>query len=111
MKKPTCGIIQDLLLSYREGLTGENVTQMIQEHLSDCPKCRQRYEELKRQQEAEETKEFSRGKRFGEKLKSIRYYMIGILIGLVLPVAFIVVWYAVSALGTYFETMLYSYFM
>lgn len=110
MEKPTCGIIQDLLISYSDGLTGESVTGMIREHLAECPKCLQQYEHVKRQQELAESREFSRGKSFGEKLESIRYYMIGIGIGLVAPVAFIVIWFLVNAMGSCIETMLYSHF-
>lgn len=110
MEKPTCGIIQDLLISYSDGLTGENVTGMIQEHLAECPKCLQQYENVKKQQEIAESQELSRGKSFGEKLESIRYYMIGICIGLVAPVAFILVWFLINSIGSYIETMLYSHF-
>lgn len=111
MERISCGIIQDLLPSYHEGLTGDHVAQMIQEHLNECPQCRGRYEEHKRQQEMAENEEISRGESFGDKLKGIRYYIIGILIGLVAPVAFIIIWFALGALGSYLETMMYSYFL
>lgn len=111
MERLTCGIIQDLILSYYDGLTGENVNQMMREHLTECQECRKRYEEVRGQREAEESREISKGKRFEEKIKSIRYYVIGILMGLVLPIVFIVIWYAICAIGSYFETMFYSYFL
>lgn len=110
MEKLTCGIIQDLLISYCDGLTGAGVTGMLQEHLAECPKCRQKYAEIKRQQEIAENEELSRGKSFGEKLRSIRHYMMGIGIGLVAPVAIIFIWYVLSSVVSYVETMLFSYF-
>lgn len=111
MERLTCGIIQDLIPSYYDDLTGENVTQMMREHLTECQECRKQYEEVIRQREAEESRELSKGIRFGEKIKSIRYYVMGILIGLVLPIVFLVVWYVICAIGSYFETMFYSYFL
>ena len=53
MERISCGMMQDLLVSYADGLTGEAVTCLLQEHLEDCPGCRQYYEEIKKQQEAE----------------------------------------------------------
>jgi len=107
MEKVTCGIIQDLLPSYRDGLTGESVTEMLGEHLTECVQCRQRYEEIKRQLEAAESEEASRGKSFGEKLRSIKYYIIGFAIGLTLP-AFLL---ALLFLGSMLEEYIYLMFL
>lgn len=101
MEKPTCGIIQDLLPSYRDGLTGESVTRMLQEHLAECPRCRQRYQEIERQQEMTDSEELLRGKSFGDKLKSIRFYIIGFVIGLALPILGIAIWILFGFLSNY----------
>lgn len=107
MGKITCGIIQDLLLSYRDGLTGERVTAMLSEHLAECELCRRRYEELQREQEAADRAEASKGQSFGAKLKSIKYYIIGFGIGLSLPVLLLVLWYLVLMIKDYIYTMVF----
>lgn len=101
MEKPSCGIIQDLLPSYRDKLTGEGVTEMIAEHLGECSLCRQRYEEMIRQQELADNEELSRGKSFLEKLKSIRYYVVGFVIGITVPVFAIALWFLWGTLKNY----------
>lgn len=106
MGRPTCGIIQDLLPSYRDTLTGESVTQMIQEHLAECPQCQKRYTEVQKQLEIADREEASRGKNFGEKLRSIKYYIIGFIIGLTLPVFGIAVWFLIGWLDNYISWML-----
>lgn len=111
MEKPTCGIMQDLLISYCDGLTSEGVTRMLQEHLDECPKCMEKYRQMKEKQEAEEKNEQIKGNRFGDKIKSIRYFVIGVLIGLILPVAAVGLWFLVRLLISYTETMFFSYFM
>jgi len=107
MEKITCGIIQDLLPSYGDGLTGESVTDMLSEHLTECELCRQRYEELKRKQEAVDRAEASKGQSFGAKLKSIKYYAIGFAIGLTMPVLLLVLWYIVAMIKDYIYWMVF----
>lgn len=107
MEKITCGIIQDLLPSYGDGLTGESVTDMLTEHLAVCESCRRRQEELKRQQEAADRAEVSKGQSFGDKLKSIKHYVIGFAIGLSLPVLLLVLWYIVLRIKDYIYTMVF----
>lgn len=98
MERISCGMIQDLLLSYRDGLTGDEVTQMIREHLDECSECQQRYENIKQQYELTDATEVARSNQFGNKLKSIRYYIIGFLIGLMLPILGIFAWLCFMAL-------------
>lgn len=107
----SCGIIQDLLVSYCDGLTAENVAEMIQEHLAECPSCQRRYEELIRQREHEEQQELSRGRSFSRKLASLRYYMLGAVIGIIALVVLMVLWYLIVSVRSYIEIMYYSYFM
>lgn len=38
----TCGVVQDLLPSYVEGLLGDESRQAVDRHLEDCPDCRAR---------------------------------------------------------------------
>lgn len=84
MEKPNCEIIQDLLLSYSEGMTGESITRMLEEHLAECNDCRQRYQDIMHQREKENCEETSKGKKFVEKLKGIRKYLIGFCVGAIL---------------------------
>lgn len=109
MEKPTCGIIEDLLQSYCDDITGETVTEMIQEHLKECSGCQKKYREVLLQRQQEEEKEVLRGKSFGQKLKGIRYYLIGIGIGFCLPIAAVLIWLAIGFVRSYFETMGYFY--
>lgn len=109
MEKPTCGIIEDLLHSYCDGLTGENVSEMIREHLEECPDCKKKYEDVLMQRQQDEEAEVSRGNIFVQKLKSIRYYLIGIAIGFMLPIVTVLLWLAISFVRSYFETMRYFY--
>lgn len=106
-----CGIMQDLLISYCDGLTAEGVGEMIQTHLAECPACQKHYEELLKQRELEEQQELSRGRSFGRKLASLRYYMLGGMIGIVAPVVLLVLWYLFASVRSYFEIMFYSYFL
>ncbi len=46
MKIP-CGVIRDLLPLYVEDLASEETKQLLDEHLADCPDCREKLEELK----------------------------------------------------------------
>lgn len=41
-----CAIVRDLLPSYAEGLTEEETTTAVQEHLEGCADCRKRYEAM-----------------------------------------------------------------
>lgn len=109
MEKPTCGIIEDLLQSYCDGITGETVTEMIQEHLKECSECQKKYEGVLIQRQREDAEEVLRGKSFGQKLKSMHDYMIGIVIGFLLPIASVAIWLLISFIRSYFETMNYFY--
>lgn len=106
MERVTCGIIQDLLPSYRDGLTGEGVTEMLGEHLAECTQCKQRYEEIKRQQELADNEEASRGRSFWEKMRSIKYYVVGFVVGLTLPVFLLALWFLLASLESYITSML-----
>ncbi|MBE5866333.1 MAG: zf-HC2 domain-containing protein [Lachnospiraceae bacterium] len=106
----SCGIIQDLLVSYCDGLTADNVAAMIQEHLEECPACKERHAEIMQQRRLEEEQELSRGRSFVRKLKNMRYYMVGGVIGLISPVVLLLLWYLIASVKSYFEMMFYSYF-
>lgn len=42
-----CDIIKDLLPSYADGLTNETTNAIIEEHLNDCPGCREELEKIR----------------------------------------------------------------
>lgn len=110
MEKISCGIMQDLLISYSDALTGEGVTQMISKHLEECPTCRKCYEDLKRKQAQEAQESIVREKRFLDKLKSIRYYMIGIFLGMLIPVGMIVLFFVGCWIQNALDAMYYGYY-
>lgn len=41
-----CGIVEDLLPSYVDGLTGEESTEAVRAHLEDCGACREKYQAM-----------------------------------------------------------------
>lgn len=86
MKDVNCKIAEDLFVSYRDRMTTEETTAMMQEHLAECTACEKKYAKFLLAQEEAEKKETDRGKQFQEKLLSYRTYGIGFLIGLFLPV-------------------------
>ena len=111
MEKPTCGIMQDLLISYCDGLTSEGVAQMLQEHLENCSNCMNRYHEMKQQRELDAQQEQIKENSFWNKLKGIRSFILGVLIGLVLPIGLILIWFLGRCILTYIKTMLSSFFI
>lgn len=110
MERISCGIIQDLLISYNDELTGEGVTRMVSKHLGECPACQKCYAQLQRKQTEDEKESLLKGERFLDKLKSIRYYMIGVLIGMMIPVGIIVLFFLGSWIQNALEAMYYGYY-
>lgn len=47
MKINDCDIIKDLLPSYADGLTNETTNEIIEDHLRDCPGCREELEKIR----------------------------------------------------------------
>ncbi len=45
--KKNCGVVEDLLPLYLDGMCGDESRQLIEEHLADCEDCRSLYESLK----------------------------------------------------------------
>ena len=41
-----CGIVEDLLPSYVDGLTGQESSAAVREHLTRCASCREKYESM-----------------------------------------------------------------
>ena len=41
-----CGIVEDLLPSYVDGLTGQESSAAVRRHLEGCPACREKYETM-----------------------------------------------------------------
>ncbi len=90
MQQKKCMIVRDLLDSYAEELTGDKTTEFIQQHLKECTKCRDAYQELLEEQEEQRAKESGLDKRFLFKLKRYRYQLMGAFLGVVLTILFIV---------------------
>lgn len=90
MQQKDCMIVRDLLTSYTEELTGEKTTQFIRQHLQECAKCRDVYQELLEEQEEQKAKESGLDKRFLFKLKRYRYQLFGAFLGVFLTIALII---------------------
>ncbi len=110
MERIGCGVIQDLLRSYSDGLTGEGVTELVKSHLEECPSCQKSYEELEKQQEDEAKKEVVREEKFLDKLKGIRYYVIGVFIGMMIPIGIIVLFFLVNWIMRCVEALCLGYY-
>ncbi len=90
MKEIKCGIVEDLFVSYRDGMTTEETKEMLQAHLAECENCREKYAKILLEQEEVEKAEKFKGKQFQQKLLSYRAYGIGFFIGLFLPVLILI---------------------
>ncbi|MGN0506487.1 MAG: zf-HC2 domain-containing protein [Lachnospiraceae bacterium] len=53
--KLTCYVTEDLLPSYIEGLTNEQTSEDLKEHLKECESCREIYEAMKADWESKKT--------------------------------------------------------
>lgn len=72
MKTP-CGIIQDLLPLYADGICTPESRQAVEEHLGECPLCRERYEQLSAPFPVPEAPEVpAEGRQFRKGLKKLR---------------------------------------
>ena len=47
--KNECDIVQDLLFSYNDGVLSETSTELVEEHLKKCDKCKKNLEEIKQE--------------------------------------------------------------
>lgn len=72
MKTP-CGIIQDLLPLYADGICTPESRQAVEEHLGECPVCRSHFEQLSTPLPVPETPEVpEEGRQFRKGLKKLR---------------------------------------
>ena len=44
-----CDIVEDLLFSYNDGVLSETSTELVEEHLKKCDKCKKNLEEIKQE--------------------------------------------------------------
>jgi len=76
-RKLSCGIVKDLLSSYRDELLSEDVKEAVEEHLKECEDCRNALSDYERKQM--EDMEM----RAAKDAKGVKYYVMGIMIGLI----------------------------
>lgn len=85
-----CSIVSDLMELSLDCLASEESEQLIQEHIQCCKKC-QRYRELLiAERQERERNEQENDKKIFRALKRWRYELIGLFIGIIAVVAFIV---------------------
>ena len=82
----TCGICQDLMPSYRDGLLSDDVRLAVENHISNCEACKAYLDELKNRSSQTDSDDREKEKAFIKKAKTANYYMIGILIGAMIPI-------------------------
>lgn len=90
-----CEIVQDLLPSYMDEVISENTASVIAGHLADCPECRKYYADLKLKRQQDEAEENEKDKDFHNKLLKYHDYAVGFLIGLLIPVVALIVWFVI----------------
>ena len=87
MERLTCGIVRDLLPSYLDDLLSDSVKAEVNRQ------CERQVGEILTDREEECLAERSRSGRFQKKLKSIRHYLIGLMIGTLFPFVALALWF------------------
>lgn len=87
MEKITCEVISDLLPLYCDGVCSQDSRRLVQEHLEDCPGCRELLRQMKEEcllPDGEERKKEAAVKELASVWKKTvkRYFMRGVLITL-----------------------------
>ncbi len=95
-----CEIIQDLLPSYADGITGQETAEAVEYHLEDCENCKKIYEDMKKEydkkMETGEEKELL--KKINKKMKRKTKIIILCAAAAVLVIGFLVKYLFTSAL-------------
>ena len=86
-----CNIVADLMELSLDGLTSEESEQLIQEHIQSCRRCNRYREVLTKRRQERERNEQENDKKIFRALKRWRYELIGLFIGIIAVVAFIVI--------------------
>ena len=82
----TCGICRDLMPSYCDGLLSDAVREAVEHHILNCEMCKAYFDEFKIRASQTESDDLEKEKAFIRKAKTVNYYMIGILIGALIPI-------------------------
>ncbi len=86
MEKISCEIIEDLLPSYRDEVLTDSVKLMVENHLESCNHCKGKLTQLEQEIEINELEQKSRGRKFIASLQRRKYYLIGMMIGALIPI-------------------------
>lgn len=80
----SCKIVQDLLPNYIDGLTNTETNLFMKEHLSECSKCRQIFENMKQDlvvdKPAKDSREVKYIKKYNKKLKVLELLVVFLLL-------------------------------
>lgn len=90
MQQKECMIIRDLLPSYIEQLTGDTTNSVMEQHLQECRKCRDVYQEMLVDYEEQQARESGIDRKFGRRLRRYRYQLIGGFLGVFLTIALLI---------------------
>ena len=86
MEKISCEIIKDLLPSYRDEVLTDSVKLMVENHLESCNHCKGKLKQLEQEIEINELEQKSKGRKFIASLQRRKYYLIGMMIGAMIPI-------------------------
>lgn len=90
MQQKECMIIRDLFPTYIEQLTNDTTNSIIEQHLQECSKCMDVYQEMLADYEEQRQIENGRDRRFWRRLRRYRYQLIGGFVGVVLTIALLI---------------------
>ncbi len=103
MKNITCGVVRDLMESYKEGLTTENVSAAMKEHIASCEGCRQICEQWELQKQQIAQMEQIDEQQLQNKIISHRSYILGFLAGAAIVMSIFLLW----SLGSWLYDVIY----
>jgi len=90
--KINCEMIKDLLPSYMDDLLSESVREEVEYHIKVCEDCRSFLNRLEHDEIKRETDIGIKEARFIKKARRLNYYMIGFIIGAIIPVLTIIIY-------------------
>ena len=47
-KEKECDLVKDLLLNYVDGVLTDTSKEFVEQHISGCPKCQERLQDIKK---------------------------------------------------------------
>lgn len=94
--KRDCEIVQDLLPNYIDRLTNEETNEFIEEHLKECSKCKEIFENMKKDLNVDKTDKNTREVKYIKKYnKKLRILELLVIVLLIIALAFMTNYYLI----------------